>query len=99
VGSFWDCFGKAGLEGTRFNAEAADLVLDIVNAEKNISPELFAYTWMKENSDFSLRPQPNPNGHPEDIDQWDVGPFHINVHWTMAQVHAKEVSLKGLMPL
>ena len=96
-GSFWDCSGKAGLKETSFSAEAANLILDIVNEEKNISPELLAYTWMKENADFSSRPLPNDNGHPEDINQWDVGPFHINVGWTMAQVHAEEVSLNGLI--
>ena len=95
AGSFLDCFGKAGLKGTLFNSDAADLIKKITGKEP-ISPELLAVTWMNEHSDFLLRPNPNTNDHPEDINQWDVGPFGLNVGWTMAQVHAQEVSDEGL---
>src|SRR5690349_7080382 len=47
-------------------------------------------------SNFAFHPPPNRNGHPENVDRWDVGPFQINVLWTLAQVAAKEVSFAGL---
>jgi len=95
-GSFLDCLKKAGLTGTLFNSAAADVIRKITQKEP-ISPELLAVTWMNEHSDFALRPDPNPNSHPEDYKQWDVGPFGLNVAWTMAQHYAKEVTFKGLV--
>jgi len=47
-------------------------------------------------SNFAFHPPPNTNGQPQNVDRWDVGPFQINVHWTLAQVAAKEVSFAGL---
>jgi hypothetical protein len=89
-----DCAGKAGVRGTGFTQDAADLINQISGAE-GTSRELLAVTWMNE-SGFELRPSQNDNGHPENVDKWDVGPFQINVHWTLAQVAKKEVSFGGL---
>jgi hypothetical protein len=47
-------------------------------------------------SGFDLHPSQNDNDHPENVDKWDVGPFQINVHWTLAQVAKKEVSFRKL---
>jgi hypothetical protein len=90
-GSFQACVG--GLGGTGFNQEAADLINNI--SGEGTSRELLAVTWMNESS-FVSYPNPYTNGHPEDVTSWDVGPFQINVRWTLAQVAAKEVSFGGL---
>jgi hypothetical protein len=94
--SFSECFKEANLKGTKFNEDAARLIQDIHKLE-GTSRELLGVTWMNENSDFSLRPMPNPNGHPEDIMRWDVGPFHINIYYTIQAIEKKEVSMQGLI--
>lgn len=91
-GSFEVCVGNLGATG--FTKEAADLINQISDYE-GTSRDLLAVTWMNE-SNFAFHPPPNTNGHPENVDRWDVGPFQINVHWTLAQVAAKEVSFAGL---
>jgi hypothetical protein len=92
-GSFEACAG--GLQGTGFTKGAADLINQISGDEGSTSRDLLAVTWMNE-SHFDLHSGAMDNGHPEDVMQWDVGPFQINVHWTLAQVAAKEVSFGGL---
>jgi hypothetical protein len=92
-GSFDYCAGDK-LKKQGFTKEAADLIKQVNSVEK-ISVELLAVTWMNE-SNFAIRPSQNDNGHPEDITKWDVGPFQINIYWTMAQVAKKEVSFEGL---
>ena len=100
AGSFWDCYGKAGLSGdaAKFNDAAASLIKDISSRE-NVPADALAVTMMNEtaNKDFSLKTQPNLNGHPEDYTHWDVGPFQLNVHWTLRSVQIKEISWSDII--
>jgi hypothetical protein len=91
-GSFQACVG--GLGGTGFNQEAADLINNI-SGKEGTSGDLLAVTWMNESS-FTTHPNPMDNGHPENIMKWDVGPFQINIDWTLKTVAAKEVTFGGL---
>ena len=96
--SFRDCVNEArlGAAAANFNEEAANLIQRI-HVNEGVSREALAVTWMNENSDFSLYPEPNTNGTPENIDKWDVGPFQINVEWTVKVVAAGEANYsKGL---
>jgi hypothetical protein len=78
----------------RFNKTAADVIKKISESER-ISAALLAVTWMNESS-FETHPAPNDNGHPEDINKWDVGPFQLNIYWTLKAVEKNEVSFAGL---
>ncbi len=91
-GSFEACVG--GLGATGFTKEAADLINQI-SSDEGTSRDLLAVTWMNE-SNFVSHPNPNTNRHPEDIMKWDVGPFQINIYWTLKSVEKKEVSFGGL---
>ena|SRR5947209_8420219 len=66
-----------------------------ISSLENVSRPLLGITWRYENN-FQMNPGPNTNGHPENTDKWDVGPFHINVHWTEAGAAKGEVSFDGL---
>jgi hypothetical protein len=94
--TFDDCAKEAGVEG--ISQEVADLIQNISDLE-GISRELLAVTLMNESSlsSSSLHSDPNTNGHPEDIMKWDVGPFQINIYWTLAAVKKGEVSFDGLI--
>jgi YD repeat-containing protein len=108
-GSFQDCFhrsqlatahlgGKTDQDGRRFTQEAADLLLNIHNAE-GTSLALLSVTMMNENSGFKLDVKPNPNygekGNPSPPEWWDVGPFQINQHYTNAEISAGRVKNEG----
>jgi hypothetical protein len=102
-GSFEDCFQRSGLatthvkdqyaDGKLFTQEAANLLLDINNAE-GTSLALLGVTLMNENTTFDLRLRPNTNGA-KDREWWDVGPFQINQHYTNLAVGRKVVSMDG----
>ena len=51
---------------------------------------------MNENRDFNLYPGPNMNKVPNDIEAWDVGPFHINIGFTLDAVSRGRVDFNGL---
>ncbi len=94
---FSNCLKTAGLDPVEFhhfNEQAANLINQISSLE-NVSQPLLAITWRYENN-FQMNPKPNTNGHPENTDKWDVGPFHINVHWTEAEAKQGGVSFDGL---
>lgn len=92
--TFLDCLCKAGVQNTGFTEDAADLINQISGYE-GTSRDLLAVTWKNENS-FHLRPGPNKNARPDDIQKWDVGPFHINIGYTLGAVDPKRVNFKGL---
>jgi len=89
AGSFLDCFHSSGLATTHvkghgdarlFTQEAANLLLDIHNAE-GTSLSLLAVTLMNENTTFDLKLGPNTN-RSKNTEWWDVGPFGVNQHYT-----------------
>src|SRR5215210_6823580 len=45
---------------------------------------------------WPLRPGPNKNDTPGNIQKWDVGPFLINIGYTLGAVSPKGVNFKGL---
>jgi hypothetical protein len=92
AGSFAACVG--GLQSTGFTKEAADLINQI-NGYEGTSRELLAVTWMNE-SGFVSHPDPFLNDHPEDINEWDVGPFQLSIKWTLRGAKKKELSFGGL---
>jgi hypothetical protein len=88
-GSFQACVG--GLGGTGFTQDAANLINQI-SGSQGTSRDLLAVTWMNENH-FNPTPGPNTNGHngdalSGDYSHWDVGPFHINIGYTLAAISA-----------
>lgn len=86
-------FGKWGT----FTIESAEFSLLMQQLEQ-ISPELFAFTWMNE-STFKLYSEPNRNEkrNPEDsFDKYDVGPVQMNVGQLKANIANKFISIKGL---
>ena len=87
-GSYEACVGN--LSKTGFNKTAADMIRTISEAER-ISTELLAVTWMNESS-FQTHPLANDNGRSDDINKWDVGPFQINIYWTLRAAEKNEVS-------
>jgi RHS repeat-associated protein len=96
-GSFAACVGN--LASTGLNKDAADLINQI-NAAEGTSKDLLAVTWMNENH-FGMRPGPNTNKHNGDYKtgdylKWDVGPFHINIGYTLGAVQDKSVNFGGL---
>jgi len=91
-GSFEACVG--GLGGTGFTKEAADLI-NKISGDEGTSRDLLAVTWMNENH-FVIRPGPNTNGRPGNIQRWDVGPFHINIGYTLGAVAEGRVNFGGL---
>ncbi len=101
---FWQANSAAGdivkeMEKTfsiwgRFTIDSADFILDISRREV-ISPELLAVTWMNEFT-FGYYGPANMNGHPEDFNRWDVGPFQLNVGYTMADIKVGFVNAKGV---
>lgn len=97
-GSFRACAGS--LEATGFTNEAANLIYQI-SAYEGTSTDLLAVTMMNENS-FVIRPKPNYNGYTGDYStgdfmQWDVGPFALNIGYTLAAVGNGSVNFdKGL---
>lgn len=93
--SFADC--AKGLKDTAFTEEAANLIQRIHDYE-GTSLELLAVTFLNEGDKFNLRTGPNTNGVPEDVTRWDVGPFQINIYWTLKAIEKKEVSWNGLIP-
>lgn len=48
---------------------------------------------------FLFYPKPNSNGSDDDINKWDVGPFQLNIYWTLKAVEKGEVSFSGLNEL
>ena len=108
AGSFLDCFHKSGLATTRvkgqsgdamlFTKEAADLLLDIHNAE-GTSLALLAVTQMNENTSFDLRPAPtvnfDKNGRELSPDWWDVGPFGLNPHYISSAIERGVIKNEG----
>jgi hypothetical protein len=86
-GSFQACVG--GLGATGFTQEAANLIIQI-SGSQGTSRDLLAVTWMNENN-FKPTPGPNTNGYngdatTQDYMHWDVGPFHINIGYTLAAI-------------
>jgi RHS repeat-associated protein len=89
-GSFYDCLYSSGLAKTHakgqyadaklFNQAAADLLLEVHNAE-GTSLSLLGVTLMNENTTFNLMLGPNTNSRTK-TEWWDVGPFQINQHYT-----------------
>jgi hypothetical protein len=109
-GSFQDCFVRSRLSSTgppkdqyadarHFTQEAANLLLDIHNAE-GTSLSLLAVTLMNENTFFNLYLKPNTNpdkkGNDSARDFWDVGPFQLNQRYTNKAIANKTVSIEGL---
>jgi hypothetical protein len=103
-GSFQDCFHRSGLatthvkgqyaDVTQFAQDAANLLLDIHNAEGG-SSSLLAVTLMNENTTFDLKLGPNTN-RSKNTERWDVGPFQINQHYTNIAIKKGAVSMDGL---
>lgn len=103
-GSFQDCFHSSGLatthvkgqygDATHFTQEAANLLLDIHNAEGG-SISLLAVTMMNENTTFDLKLGPNTNGS-KNTQWWDVGPFGVNQHYTNIAIEKGAVTMDGL---
>jgi len=108
-GSFEDCFRSSGLatthakgqyaDGTHLNKEAANLLLDIHNAESTSLP-LLAVTLMNENTSFNLRLNPMVNvdkkGNPRPEVNWDVGPFQLNQFYINDAIKRGAVSMNDL---
>src|SRR5438067_3705453 len=83
-GSFLDCVGKAGLRGTNFNEDAADLI-NKLNQVEGTSRELLAVTMMNEGKpSFDVLSQPNTADNSPNPYAWDYGPFQLNAHQTFA---------------
>lgn len=83
-----------GLPG--FTEEAAKLHRQIAEIE-SISPELLAVTHLCE---YSLRLadlKPNVNHQPSSPWSFDVGPFQLNVGWTMRMVWERQINTYGLL--
>ena len=91
--SFADCAKQAGVEGTGFNEDAANLVSRI-SASEGTASELLAYTWMKESS-FQMNPVPNTNNS-TDTGRWDYGPFQLNAYWIGQAIKKGQVSTDGI---
>jgi hypothetical protein len=96
-GSFEACVG--GLGATGFTKEAADLI-NKISAAEGTSRDLLAVTMMNENA-FQFYPKPNYNGYTGDYTtgdymQWDVGPFGLNISYTLGDFANKKVSFQGL---
>lgn len=70
-------------------------MINKISGDEGTSRDLLAVTWMNE-SGFKTHPDPYVNGHPEDINQWDVGPFQLDIYWTLRGVEKKEMSFAGL---
>jgi hypothetical protein len=83
------------LGGIGFTEGAANLVQDINDLE-GTARELLAVTWKNENS-FRMRPGPNTKAGAANWMLWDVGPFHINIDWTLRGLKKKEISFAGLV--
>jgi len=85
-GSFLDCVGKAGLRGTNFNEDAADLI-NKLNQVEGTSRELLAVTMMNEGKpSFDVLSQPNTADNSPNPYAWDYGPFQLNAHQTFADI-------------
>lgn len=74
--------------------QAADLHVQIAKLE-NIAVDLVSFTHLCENS-FSIRPKPNDNKRPTSPWDFDIGPFALNLGWTMRAVFQGDYSAKGL---
>jgi hypothetical protein len=79
-----------------FTQEAADLAVAVSKREL-ISPSVIAFTHCCEHS-FEISPSmPNVNGKPSSPWNFDVGPFQLNLQWTMRSIFQGEVKSEGLI--
>jgi len=65
-------------------------LINKISGAEGTSRDLLAVTWMNENN-FKPYPGPNTNGYNGDYKtegymHWDVGPFHINIGYTLAAI-------------
>ena len=91
---FKDCANNAGVGATGITIEAADLILEISRLE-DISVAALAVTWQWETG-FQLYPKPNTNGKPENMEEWDVGPFHVNIKYTNLYVKQGKLTISDI---
>lgn len=59
------------------------------------SMAMLAFTWANE-STWALNPEPNTNKHPSSPWNWDIGPFQLNLQWTMRMIWQKDFTTNGL---
>ncbi len=91
--SFGDCAKQAGVAGTGLTEAAANLINDI-NGNEGTARDLLAVTLMNESS-FNLGQAPNTN-RSSDVNDWDIGPFQLNVTATASIIAEGGMNLNGL---
>lgn len=92
-------YGKWG----NFTEENAKAVVKIVDLEigqgsrvaRITTMAMLSFTWMNE-STWSLNPEPNVNEKHYSPWNWDIGPFQLNLQWTMRMIWQGDFSAKGL---
>ncbi len=99
--NFSDCAKRTGVSSSGITKAAADLIKQISRFE-GVSVEALSVTWQFETG-FNFQPSPNINGtvkepkrYIDQPDQWDVGPFHINVKWTKKGVKKGELDISDI---
>jgi hypothetical protein len=75
--------------------EAADLAATVSLLERNVPSAVVAFTHLCEAS-FNLTSRPNTNGKPACVWAWDIGPFQLNLSWTMRSIFNGDYSSHGL---
>lgn len=91
-------YGKWG----HFTEENAKTVVLIAKGEaighQSRLPSLMAmtaFTWCNE-STWMLNPGPNTNNKPQNPWNWDIGPFQLNVQWTMRMSWQQDFTSRDL---
>lgn len=92
-----DQYGRWG----HLTEEAMDVVVATVLEERHPVEQrvrlmsMLAFTWMNE-STFDLAPLPNVNHRPECVWNWDVGPFQLNLGWSLRMSWQGELATHDL---
>lgn len=93
-----DQYGKWG----HFTEDNAKAVITIANGEAVGHQSrlaslmaMTAFTWMNE-STWQFNPEPNVNNKRWSPWNWDVGPFQLNVQWTMRMGWQQDFSTRDL---
>lgn len=92
-------YGKWG----HFTEENAKTIIKIADLEVGqgskivsiLTMAMLAFTWVNE-STWSFNTEPNTNNKPYSPWNWDIGPFQMNLHWTVRMIWQGDFSVKDL---